>query len=395
MRHRPMEVLAASAIAVCCLALAIRPMIESPAPEVPAPVVETTMSVQATTPVQTTAATRPRIDVVFVLDTTGSMSGLIEGAKQKIWAIANRLASGEPRPDLRIGLVAYRDLGDEYVTRRFDFSSDMDAVYAELLGYEVNGGGDHAEHVGRGLEDALERMQWTAGDKVLRLVFLVGDAPPHDDYQDSPTTDALARRAAERGIIINTVQCGAGPDAEVAWRRIAAATNGEYTRIAQDGGVVAVATPYDGRLQQLNHDLSRTMLNWGSSADKHNAAAKLGNRMAMSASAAAEAASYSAKVGRLNSEDLLGALDGGQALADIPRDQLPDVMQAMTPEQQAAHVSDIRRRRGEVNEEIRALSAQRDAFLREAERAAGAGDGFDGKVTDTLRRQAEAIGVAY
>ncbi|WP_434423446.1 hypothetical protein [Nannocystis pusilla] len=200
----------------------------------------------------------------------------------------------------------------------------MDAVYAELLGYEVGGGGDHAEHVGRGLEDALDRMQWSDGDKVLKLVFLVGDAPPHDDYQDAPTTAELAKRAAQRGIILNTVQCGVSPEAETAWRAIAAATNGEYSQIAQNGGVVAVATPYDGRLQELNNQLSATVLTWGSHRDKLSAQVKLGNRMAMTASAAAEAASYSAKVGRMNSEDLLGALDGGQALTDIPNDQLPE-----------------------------------------------------------------------
>ncbi|MCY1012914.1 VWA domain-containing protein [Nannocystis pusilla] len=394
MRHRPMEVFAASAIAVCCLALAIHSTIRSPAEVVPAPEVATAPT-KVQSPLQAPAAARPRIDVVFVLDTTGSMSGLIEGAKQKIWAIANRLASGEPRPDLRIGLVAYRDLGDDYVTKRFDFSSDMDAVYAELLGYEVGGGGDHAEHVGRGLEDALDRMQWSDGDKVLKLVFLVGDAPPHDDYQDSPTTAELARRAAQRGILVNTVQCGVSPEAETAWRAIAAATNGEYSQIAQNGGVVAVATPYDGRLQELNNQLSATVLTWGSHGDKLNAQVKLGNRMAMSASAAAEAASYSAKIGRMNSEDLLGALDGGQALTDIPSDQLPDVMQTMSPAQQAAHVADMRRQRSALNEQIRELSAQRDAFLRDAEEAAGAGDGFDATVTDTLRRQAGALGVAY
>ncbi|WAS92315.1 vWA domain-containing protein [Nannocystis punicea] len=394
MRHRPMEVLAASAIAVCCLALAIHPTLRSPAEVVPAPEVTTTQ-LQVASPVQAPAATRPRIDVVFVLDTTGSMSGLIEGAKQKIWAIANRLASGEPRPDLRIGLVAYRDNGDEYVTKRFDFSGDMDAVYAELLGYEVGGGGDHAEHVGRGLEDALDRMQWSDGDKVLKLVFLVGDAPPHDDYQDSPTTAELAKRAAQRGIVINTVQCGLSPEAEVAWRRIAGATNGEYSQIAQNGGVVAVATPYDGRLQELNNQLSATVLTWGSHGDKLNAAVKLGHRTAMSASAAAEAASYSARIGRMNSEDLLGALDGGQALTDIPTDQLPDAMQKMTFEQQVAHVAEARRQRAAVNEQIRELSVQRDAYLRNAEPAAGAGAGFDATVTATLRRQAESIGVSY
>ena len=60
----------------------------------------------------------PKVDVVFVLDTTGSMGGLIEGAKLKIWSIANSIVGGEPTPDLRVGLVGYRDVGDEYVTAR-------------------------------------------------------------------------------------------------------------------------------------------------------------------------------------------------------------------------------------------------------------------------------------
>ncbi|HVN39266.1 MAG TPA: VWA domain-containing protein [Myxococcota bacterium] len=75
---------------------------------------------------------RPRIEVAFVLDTTGSMSGLIGGAKRKIWQIANQLASGKPTPDVRIGLVAYRDRGDDYVTRVRDLTRDLDAIYAEL-----------------------------------------------------------------------------------------------------------------------------------------------------------------------------------------------------------------------------------------------------------------------
>lgn len=375
-----MEILAASAIAVCCLALAIQPGLRS-APEEP----------RVPLPQVHEQAPAPRIDVVFVLDTTGSMSGLLDGAKQKIWAIANRLASGQPRPDLRVGLVAYRDLGDDYVTRRFDFSSDMDAVYAELLSYQAGGGGDHPEHVGRGLDDALNTMQWSSGDQVLRLVFLVGDAPPHDDHADTLPTVELAARAAASGIIINTIQCGAARDTELAWRRIAAATGGEYASIAQDGGVVAVATPFDHRLSQLNYELTDTVLSYGSADDKLNSQVKLGNRMAMSESAAAEAASYSAKTARMHAEDLLGALDGGRALADIPAADLPEVMQSMSLSQQTEYIDEVRARRGALNHTIRALSAERDAYLRAAE----TGVGFDGAVTGALRRQADKIGVAY
>ena len=88
------------------------------------------------------AATRPTLEVVFVLDTTSSMTGLIEGAKEKIWSIASRMASGRPTPRIRVGLVAFRDAGDEYVTKRFDLSEDLHAVYANLRGFQAEGGGD-------------------------------------------------------------------------------------------------------------------------------------------------------------------------------------------------------------------------------------------------------------
>src|SRR5260370_40869978 len=72
------------------------------------------------------AATAPRVEVAFVLDTTGSMGGLIDGAKRKIWSIARRIGEGPPRPDLRIALVAYRDLGGACGTRAPDFSGHLD-----------------------------------------------------------------------------------------------------------------------------------------------------------------------------------------------------------------------------------------------------------------------------
>src|SRR6202012_357336 len=71
-------------------------------------------------------ASRPQVDVVFAIDTTGSMSALLDGAKRKIWQIARYIAQGQPAPQLRIGLVAYRDLGDEYVTKFFDLTDDLD-----------------------------------------------------------------------------------------------------------------------------------------------------------------------------------------------------------------------------------------------------------------------------
>src|SRR6516225_4504200 len=103
---------------------------------------------------------KPKIEVVFCLDTTGSMGGLIDGAKQKIWSISNQIASGKPTPQLRVGLVAYRDKGDAYVTKVFDLTDDLDAVHANLKTFLAAGGNDAPESVNQALDDAVNKIKW-------------------------------------------------------------------------------------------------------------------------------------------------------------------------------------------------------------------------------------------
>ena len=104
-----------------------------------------------------------------MLDTTGSMSGLIEGAKQKIWSIANEITSAKPTPDIRIGLIGYRDRGDEYVTKAFDLTNDIDAVYGHLQAFHAAGGGDTPESVNEALQQAVSNMSWSQDRKVLKV----------------------------------------------------------------------------------------------------------------------------------------------------------------------------------------------------------------------------------
>src|SRR5688572_23514986 len=107
----------------------------------------------------------PRAEVVFVLDTTGSMGGLLDGAKKKIWSIANELLKGSPKPDLRVGLVAYRDKGDAYVTQVTDLTADLDKIYETLLGFQAQGGGDGPENVRQALHDAVTKISWSPDRK--------------------------------------------------------------------------------------------------------------------------------------------------------------------------------------------------------------------------------------
>ena len=125
-----------------------------------------------------------RVEVAFVVDTTGSMSGLIDSAKKKIWSIANTIVDQYPDAEIRFGLVGYRDLGDAYVTKHFPLTTDVQDIYAQLLLFQASGGGDTPESVNEALDVAVAKLGWTDSRQVKadRILFLVGDAPPHMDY---------------------------------------------------------------------------------------------------------------------------------------------------------------------------------------------------------------------
>jgi hypothetical protein len=154
------------------------------------------------------AAVSPRIEVAFVLDATGSMGPWIDAARQKIDAIASDLAQGQPPPEIRFALVSYRDKGDAYVTRAHDFTADLQTMRGWLRDTKADGGGDTPESVLEGLKAGLVELSWTPDDgRTLKLMYLVGDAPPHH-YKDSPTEEWIAAEALKRGIVLHTIACG-------------------------------------------------------------------------------------------------------------------------------------------------------------------------------------------
>src|SRR5262245_6607956 len=180
-----------------------------------------------------TPQSKPRIEVCFVLDTTGSMGGLIEGAKQKIWSIANEMIRAKPTPEIKLGLVGYRDRGDAYITKVFSLTNDIDSIYGHLQAFRAEGGGDTPESVNEALDDAVRKMPWSQDRRVLKIIFLVGDAPPHMDYQDGPKYQQICEEAMKRDVIVNTIQCGNMATTTPIWREIARSSEGSYTAIGQ------------------------------------------------------------------------------------------------------------------------------------------------------------------
>jgi hypothetical protein len=350
---------------------------------------------------QTEPQAKPKIEVCFVLDTTGSMSGLIEGAKQKIWSIANEITSAKPTPEIRIGLIGYRDHGDEYVTKAFDLTNDIDAIYMNLQSFRAAGGGDTPESVNEALHEAVSKMTWSQDRKVLKIIFLVGDAPPHMDYPGAPKYPEVCQEAMKRDLIINTVQCGTIPETTPVWREIASLSEGSYTAIAQSGGMIAIATPMDRELAELNRKLGATMIAYGDETARRTVVSKQAVSEAAPLSVAADRLSFNARYGRIvqGEGELLDALSQGKVkLESIRKDQLPKEWQALDTPALMAEIEKKQKSRVALQTRIEKVNKERENYIaQERKRLAekGKSDSFDDKVAQSIRDQAARKGIEY
>lgn len=350
------------------------------------------------TPIATTA---PRIEVCFVLDTTGSMSGLIEGAKLKIWSIANELIAATPTPEVRIGLVGYRDRSDAYVTRTTALTDDIDAIYADLQRYEAGGGGDWPESVNQALHEAVTTMPWSNENDVLKLVFLVGDAPPQMNYADDVKYHDICRFAMQRGLIINTVQCGDAEDTRKVWQKIAMLSEGSYVAIEQSGNMTVTSTPYDEELARLNVEVGETIVAYGTREQRDSVKIKQAVSESAPGAAAADRLAFNRSSGRVvqGDGDLIDALARGEVkLEELKDEELPEELRGQSIEAQRAVLDEIARRRAAIRTQINELLKRRGDFI-EAERQrlaqADGGDSFDAHVAEVVREQAARKGIQF
>jgi len=344
---------------------------------------------------------RPRMEVVFVLDTTGSMSGMIAGAKQKIWAIANKLKSADPTPEIRFGLVGYRDRRDEYVTREFGLSSNLDDVYTKLYAFAAEGGGDTPESVNEALHKAVRDLQWSTDPEVLRVIFLVGDAPPHMDYQDDVKYQKTCKLANERGILINTLQCGRLDGTEAVWREIAALTNGTYAAILQDGGSIRISTPYDDEIIRINLKLDATIIRYGSKAEQDNAARNKAVLANLSSEAMADRSSYFGK-GEAGSviagrgDLVVEVMNGREQVDHLDEKKLAPELQAMAPAARQELIEQKVAERRTLQAELAAVVAKRDAVVAEKLKDLGGTEGvLELNAFQVLESQAKEKGYRF
>jgi hypothetical protein len=191
-----------------------------------------------------------KIDVLFLIDSTGSMSDEIHVVKVKIEEIISQVQNGTPKPDVRYSIVTYRDRGDTYITKTFDFTEDLVEIKTFLYDIYAQGGGDGPESVNEGLHVAINDCSW-GGDDHVKMIFLIGDAPPHMDYEDDFDYRDEIKIAKQKKIKIHTIGCSgitSYTNGVSIFKEIAKKTGGIYQELiySSSGGGYSKGGGYSG-----------------------------------------------------------------------------------------------------------------------------------------------------
>jgi hypothetical protein len=347
-------------------------------------------------------ATEHVMELAICLDTSGSMDGLINSARQTLWTIVNDLAKAEPTPKLRVALLSYGNDGHHsengWVKVETPFTEDLDTVSQMLFALTTNGG---TELVGRVVQTSLQELDWHSSAGAMRMIFVAGNESANQDGQVAART--ICEEAAERGIDVNAIYCAYGADnSEIrpGWRDLAMWGAGEFAMIDQNNGTVVIATTYDHALIKLSAEINLTYIPFGAAGDagRYNQIAQDTNAAQLnSANAASRAAT---KAGKLYScvWDLVDATRTGQIdLAKVDEKDLPEDMRALSHAQRVARIEEMQRRRTELHSQINELDQHRQILLTKelARQATASIGGFDLAIRSAIRKKAEALGFAF
>lgn len=338
------------------------------------------------------------IDVAICLDVSNSMDNLIGSAKKKLWDIVNDLARAKPTPFLRVALYSYGNDGYDprvgWVRKELDLTTDLDKVSEKLFGLSTNGG---TEYVARVTRDALAGLNWSTERDALKIIFVCGNEPADQDKEIHLKN--VAQTACRQGVIVNTIYCGNINDADArTWREFAAMAEGRFASIDQDKGTVVMITPVDKQLSALSTKLNDTYLFYGKQGKERAANQVLQDANALHAGAApTRAISKGSAVYRNEDVDLVDRIkvQPNFDLKSVPKDELPEALQKLTPSEREKYVKEMLAKRTELQRQLSELGKQREDYIQKEKQKnpSKADQAFDEAVRQMLREQAQRKGV--
>ncbi len=312
---------------------------------------------------------KPLVQIAILLDTSGSMSGLIEQAKIELWAIVNEFIFAKRNglePNLQVALYEYGkdslEQKDGYIRQIVPLTADLDKISEELFALKTNGG---SEYCGWVIQDATKSLQWSDSPDDLRVIFIAGNEPFTQgpiDYNKS------CKEAITKGIIVNTIHCGSENEGlEGHWKDGAVLADGDFLNIDHNQQVAHIAAPQDEEIARLSMELNDTYIAYGQAgqAARQRQAEQDKNAADISMQALTSRAITKSSFNYRNSNwDIVDALKENQVeLENIKEKDLPENMQKMTMDERKAYTDTKAKERTEIQKKIQELNTQREKYV--------------------------------
>jgi len=314
---------------------------------------------------------RPIIQMAILLDTSGSMSGLLQQARTQLWSVVNEFATMKKDgkiPELRVALYEYGKSSipaeEDYLRMIQPLTNDLDKISEELFALTTNGS---KEYCGTVIKAATEGLAWIDSSEVLKTIFIAGNEPftqGNVDYRDS------CREAIAKGVTVNTIYCGPHETGiSTNWKDGALLTDGSYTNIDHNQETVHIDAPQDKEIALLSAKLNTTYIPYGSLGKEGLSRQAAQDRNAIGAAVAATIQRSAAKATAqyVNySWDLVDALSNNIVkLEDIKDKDLPETMQDMSLEERKVHVETNLKQRQDLQKRITELNTERKQYVAE------------------------------
>ena len=345
-----------------------------------------------------------KVQIAILLDTSGSMSGLIEQTKTQLWQIVNTFIDAKQNGKVPFVEVALYEYGNDGLNRESHWvrqiqplTRDLDKVSEELFSLRTNGG---SEFCGAVIQRATLDLKWDSSPNVYKAIFVAGN----EAFTQGPIEAAQScKDAVAKGVIVNTIHCG-GEQAGIngGWKSGAVLADGKFLVIDHNRAVVHIDAPQDAEIVELNAALNKTYIPVGKIGKE-----RMRTQVRQDANAEANASSGAAvqrSVSKASSNyynanwDLVDACkDKGFKWADLKEEELPEEMKKLNADERKAYVAEKQKERDAIQSKIQDLNKEREAFVnaKRKEMGEGAENTLDKVVAGTVREQASKQGYSF
>ena len=343
----------------------------------------------------------PVVQIALLLDTSGSMSGLISQAKTQLWSVVNEFIAAKQdgkTPVVQVALYEYgkSSLSDDshWIRQIQPLTRDLDSISKELFALSTNGG---EEYCGAVIEQAANTLAWDASPKTYKAIFIAGNEP----FTQGPVkADEACKAAIAKGIIVNTIHCGEeNVGISTGWKQGALLADGKFMVIDQNQTVAHIDAPQDDAILKLNEQLNKTYIAFGAQREAwaSNQIAQDSNAGSVNKDSLVRRAATKASANYFNANwDIVDASQQkGFHWSDIKKEDLPEELRKLTTEELKAHVERQLASRIELQKQILQLSQERDSWVAEKRKELGEDNSLGSAVSSTIRSQAALKGIRF